>query len=108
MRQVVVWLVVIGLSGALAQPAAGMTQNEMCQQISRDITVYLSTGHPCPCPYSTMRDGHPCGNLSAWAKPGGKAPRCYLQDVDGTLQPNLHPNPVRERWPEPPPCNLTD
>lgn len=35
----------------------------------------------CPCPYSTMRNGHACGGRSAWSKPGGAAPLCYERDV---------------------------
>jgi hypothetical protein len=86
--------------------AAPMSQDDMCRIIQGDIATYLATGHPCPCPYSHMRNGRMCGDRSAWAKPGGKAPRCYFVDVDGTLPANQRPNPVRERWPSPPPCAL--
>ena len=86
--------------------AASLSQDDMCRIIRDDIANYLATGHPCPCPYSHMRNGALCGDRSAWAKPGGKTPRCYFVDVDGTLPANQHPNPVRERWPSPPPCVL--
>ena len=93
----------------LAEPtrAASFTPDQMCQIIRQDIADYLSTHHPCPCPYSIMRNGRACGDWSAWAKPNGRAPRCYFEDVDGTFQPNRAPNPTRERWPDPPPCDVT-
>ncbi|MBS0644216.1 MAG: hypothetical protein JSS43_30490 [Proteobacteria bacterium] len=92
----------------LAAPAsAGVPTDLACRIIAQDIGNYLATGHPCPCPYSTMRNGGVCGNRSAWAKPNGQAPRCYLGDVDGTILPNRSPNPVRQNWPPPPPCAAT-
>jgi hypothetical protein len=98
-------LVVIAL--VMAAPAwAGMSDDEKCRTIRRDIQEYQATGHPCPCPYNLTRRGSMCGNLSAWAKPGGRAPRCYFGDVDGSIPPNQRPNPTRQNWPEPPPCNV--
>jgi len=35
----------------------------------------------CPCPYSVMRNGRSCGKRSAWSKPGGASPLCYVEDV---------------------------
>jgi hypothetical protein len=54
-----------------------------------------------------MRNSQACGDRSAWAKPGGRTPRCYFGDVTGMVPPNLHPNPVRSQWPPPPNCALT-
>lgn len=50
---------------------------------SRD--EYHSTGHPCACPDDTMRNGRACGGRSAYSRPGGAAPLCYLQDVTATM-----------------------
>ena len=36
---------------------------------------------PCPCPYSTMRNGKRCEHRSAYTKPGGYEPLCYAEDV---------------------------
>lgn len=85
--------------------AAAISPDEMCRIIRQDIATYLASGSPCACPYSTMRNGAMCGNRSAWAKPAGRAPRCYFGDVDGTTPPNLRPNPTRQAWPAPPPCS---
>jgi hypothetical protein len=87
--------------------AATMTADQMCQVIRQDVAAYLGTGHPCACPYSLTRRGGLCGDLSAWAKPNGKAPRCYFEDLDGTFPPNKAPHPTREQWPAPPPCDLS-
>ncbi len=95
-----VWLL-LTVTTALAAP----TETEMCQIIHQDIAAYLAKGYPCPRLYSKTQRGNECGNLSAWAKPEGKMPRCYFEDVDGTLPPNRKPNPMRQRWPDPPPCN---
>lgn len=97
-------MAVVMLGPVAPDRAAAFTRDEMCQIIRRDIDEYLHSGHPCPCPYSTMRNGRLCGDRSAWARPGGREPRCYFEDVDGTLPPNRHPNPTRQRWPAPPPC----
>jgi hypothetical protein len=35
------------------------------------------TGH-CDCPYDRMRNGRRCGGNSAWSKPGGRSPVCFV------------------------------
>ena len=35
----------------------------------------------CPCPYSTMSNGKKCGKRSAYSKPGGYEPLCYVADI---------------------------
>ena len=35
----------------------------------------------CPCPYSIMSNGKKCGKRSAYSKPGGSHPLCYVSDV---------------------------
>lgn len=97
---------VLALTTAVV-PAAALSPDEACRIIARDIGHYLATGHPCPCPYSAMRNGGACGNRAAWAKPNGKAPRCYVEDVDGRFPPNRSPNLTRQSWPPPPACAVT-
>jgi hypothetical protein len=93
---------------ALVRPAiAEASANEMCETIRSDIATYRAMNRPCPCPYSMRRNGQACGNLSAWAKPDGTAPRCYFSDVTGERPPNKRPNAVRQSWPDPPPCSPT-
>jgi len=35
----------------------------------------------CDCPYDFKSNGAQCGGSSAWSRPGGKAPACYVHDV---------------------------
>jgi hypothetical protein len=42
---------------------------------------YYGTGHPCACPDDLMRNGRRCGNVSAYVRPGGAEPLCYVSDV---------------------------
>ena len=37
----------------------------------------------CPCPYSIMSNGKKCGKRSAYSKPGGYEPLCYVSDITG-------------------------
>jgi hypothetical protein len=48
------------------------------QMIRQSIASYSG---PCPCPYSVMRNGRSCGKRSAWSKPGGASPLCYVSDI---------------------------
>ena len=40
----------------------------------------------CPCPYSIMSNGKKCGKRSAYSKPGGYKPLCYLSDITSKNQ----------------------
>jgi hypothetical protein len=46
---------------------------------SRD--AYYQTGHPCACPEALARNGSRCGKRSAYSRPGGAEPYCYVTDV---------------------------
>lgn len=35
----------------------------------------------CPCPYNLAKNGSKCGKRSAWSKPGGYEPLCYVTDI---------------------------
>ena len=89
---------------ALAGGLAPLTDAEKCSVIAGDIVAYRARGRPCACPYSLTRAGAPCGTLSAWAKPGGAAPRCYLEDVADERVPDVRGSPIRRTWPQPPHC----
>lgn len=39
----------------------------------------------CPCPYSIARDGSECGGRSAWSRPGGANPLCFVSDVTAEM-----------------------
>lgn len=42
----------------------------------------------CPCPYNVDRGGRKCGKRSAYSKPGGYSPICYLPDVTARMVTN--------------------
>jgi len=97
-------LVAAAIGGARAGGLPTIATAEACRIILGDIAAYQATGRPCACPYSFTRAGKPCGRLSAWAKPGGAAPRCYLDDVTDERVPDVRGGPARQTWPQPPPC----
>lgn len=35
----------------------------------------------CPCPYSIAADNSVCGGRSAYSRPGGEDPICYVSEV---------------------------
>jgi hypothetical protein len=46
---------------------------------------YYATGHPCACPDDLTRTGRRCGGTSAYSRPGGAAPLCYVSDVPAAM-----------------------
>ena len=50
------------------------------EMIKESITNYPGK---CPCPYSIMSNGQKCGKRSAYSKPGGYEPLCYISDITG-------------------------
>jgi hypothetical protein len=71
----------LGLSTpALAEsPIADQQIASIIVKESRD--AYYRTGHPCACPEDLARNGSRCGKRSAYSRPGGAAPYCYVTDV---------------------------
>jgi hypothetical protein len=47
--------------------------------------AYYRTGHPCACPEDLARNGSRCGKRSAYSRPGGAEPYCYLSDVPAAV-----------------------
>jgi hypothetical protein len=44
--------------------------------VQESRAAYHATGHPCACPDDQTRNGRSCGNMSAYARPGGAHPLC--------------------------------
>jgi hypothetical protein len=67
--------------------ACGPSDAEVRAEIVKEsVAAYKATGHPCACPDDTARNGSRCGGRSAYSRPGGAAPLCYLSDVtDGQV-----------------------
>lgn len=56
-----------------------LSDNEIKRILIRESIASYSGS--CACPYSTARNGSRCGARSAWSRPGGAQPLCYLDDV---------------------------
>ena len=70
LTRVAVWVALIGGSLATAGAAwafnSSLTDAQVRQEIiSAGRAAYLSTGHPCACPYDYARNGSSCGRRSA-------------------------------------------
>jgi hypothetical protein len=52
--------------------------------VEQSISKYHATGHPCACPFDVASNGSRCGARSAYSRPGGSAPLCYVSDVTKT------------------------
>ena len=63
--------------------------------IQESRNAYYATGHPCACPEDSARNGSRCGARSAYSRPGGATPRCYVADVSkaeiDAYRRRLHP-----------------
>ncbi len=65
-----------------AWPATAQSDRDIAEAIIRECAaIYHATGHPCACPEDRARNGSRCGARSAYSKPGGAEPRCYVKDV---------------------------
>jgi hypothetical protein len=66
---------------ALAQ-SGGLTDQQIAAKIVQESRqAYYATGHPCACPDDLARNGSRCGGRSAYSRPGGASPKCYVTDI---------------------------
>jgi hypothetical protein len=68
----------------LAAPATAQrapSDQEIAQAIIRECLAIYHAKRPCACPEDTARNGSRCGRRSAYNRPGGAAPQCYVKDV---------------------------
>jgi hypothetical protein len=80
-RYVVLLALILAAPVGRAQPAA-LTDQQIAAKIVQDSRqAYYATGNPCACPVDVARDGIQCGRRSAYSRPGGASPKCYVSDV---------------------------
>jgi hypothetical protein len=61
---------------------AHQTDQQVAARIVHESrAAYYATGLPCACPEDHMRNGRLCGRVSAYIRPGGASPKCYVTDV---------------------------
>jgi hypothetical protein len=53
--------------------------------VTESRSAYYATGRPCACPDDFMRNGRKCGGNSAYSRPGGATPYCYVSDVPAAV-----------------------
>jgi hypothetical protein len=71
---------------AWAQTAAKqLTDRQIAGVVRESREPYYRTGHACACPEDLVKDGTRCGNRSAYSRPGGAAPYCYISDVPAAV-----------------------
>ena len=66
---------------AFARDAAPTDQQIAAIIVKQSRDAYYATGHPCACPDDLARNGSRCGGRSAYSRPGGAEPKCYISDV---------------------------
>ena len=66
-----------------AQAAKPSTDAQIKEAIVKDSMASYSGS--CPCPFNIDRAGRRCGKRSAYDKPGGKSPICYVSDVTAKM-----------------------
>lgn len=82
------YTIIIGIivSSFTSSHAAQISDSDVAKKIVEEsVSEYLASGHPCACPYNTMKNGRACGGRSAYSRPGGEAPLCYPKDVSADM-----------------------
>jgi hypothetical protein len=78
----VTWLIVVAGTAPVAVQTAKLSDQQVAEIIVRESrAAYHATGRPCACPDDLARNGSRCGGRSAYSRPGGAEPRCYVSDV---------------------------
>lgn len=71
-------MLLLASTTAFAKEAAP-TDREIAELlVSESINGYYGN---CPCPYNSASNGSRCGKRSAYSRPGGESPLCYVEDV---------------------------
>lgn len=71
------------LIGALLVLTVSSAVEASDEGIKKEIIRESISKYPgnCPCPYNLDKAGRKCGKRSAYSKPGGYSPVCYVSDV---------------------------
>jgi hypothetical protein len=81
-RLITIFLVFIASLPTLTLAQEKLSDQQVAEIIVRESRqAYYRTGRPCACPEDLARNGSRCGGRSAYSRPGGATPLCYLSDV---------------------------
>lgn len=73
---------VLATAAGHAQSARQLSDEQVAIRVMKESRLaYYHTGHPCACPDDLARNGSRCGRRSAYSRPGGADPKCYVDDV---------------------------
>jgi hypothetical protein len=76
----ILWLPFAALGQSAPKPQ--LTDQQIGEiRVRESREAYYRTGHPCACPEDLARNGTRCGKRSAYSRPGGAEPYCYVTDV---------------------------
>jgi hypothetical protein len=81
MRRTIIAIIALLILAAPAAAQRAPSDSEVAQAIIRECLAIYHAERPCACPEDTARNGSRCGRRSAYNRPGGAAPRCYVTDV---------------------------
>jgi hypothetical protein len=81
MHQTVIAIIALLCLAAPATAQRAASDNDIAQAIIRECLAIYHAERPCACPEDTARNGSRCGRRSAYNRPGGAVPRCYVKDV---------------------------
>lgn len=76
--------IILSISLSLAFPALCrdlQSDADIARAIIAECATIYHASRPCACPEDHARDGSRCGQRSAYSRPGGAMPRCYIKDV---------------------------
>ncbi|MGK9174959.1 hypothetical protein KXR87_17350 [Yokenella regensburgei] len=77
---VAIFFVTVGVFAAAYSHAVTPINDEQIKKRIVEVSIAAYPG-PCACPFNQTRNGSLCGKRSAWSKPGGYAPICYVSEV---------------------------
>jgi hypothetical protein len=81
MRQTKIVIIALLFLAAPATAQPVQSDQEIAQAVIRECLAIYHAARPCACPEDMARNGSRCGKRSAYDRPGGAAPRCYVKDV---------------------------
>ena len=70
---------IVAVASVAAQGRASLTDAQVKAAIVKASIASYSGA--CPCPFNTDSRGRRCGARSAYGRPGGRSPVCYVEDV---------------------------
>jgi hypothetical protein len=74
-------LVVMMLSTSALAFEQPQSDQDIARAIVQECLAIYHERRPCACPEDHAHDGSLCGRRSAYNRPGGAEPKCYVSDV---------------------------